>query len=553
MSDDVKEKLDPPISAAAVGEFIHRAIGEMVPFGVWTADAGGDVDYISQAFLDLVGLSLKQIRGGELANCMAVEDRAELLKAWDETIAHDRQWNYEFRVNAADGRKRYILSQGTSIRDVTGKIIRWAGINLDITARREAEDELRRHTEQLDEMVRLRTAEIERKTHRLSRYVRYRKTAHAALRQSEEMFRALAENAQVVIGMVRERRFIYVNPYLEKLSGYSRKELLSVDIGQLVHPSHRQMIIERAAKRQRGEPVPGHYEFMMVAKDGREVWLDFSPAVFMYKDKPAIIGAAYDVTERKKAEAELEAIRENLERTVADRTAVAERRAAQLRTMTLELIVAESRERRRLSKVLHDDLQQLLVGAKLRVGMARTKFPQIQECNVMKDVEGLLLEALELSRSLSHEMSPPILHETSLVKIIEWLAQWIHEKHGLEVKVEACEVPVEVPEHLRELVFECTKEVLFNVVKHSQMHKATVRIWPVGTDGVQVDVLDEGVGFDPAGISKKGETFGLFSIRQRLEGAGGCLDIESAPGKGTHLTMFVPIAPQPPAAQKAAG
>ncbi len=131
------------------------------------------------------------------------------------------------------------------------------------------------------------------------------------LRESEEKFRALAENAAAVFGIVQGERFVYVNPYLERVSGYSRQELLSIPFGLLVHPEFRSLVKENARRRQISEEAPGHYEFKMVTKAGEERWMDFSPAVIDYRGRPAVIGVAYDITERKRAE---EALRQSEER-----------------------------------------------------------------------------------------------------------------------------------------------------------------------------------------------------------------------------------------------
>ena len=139
-----------------------------------------------------------------------------------------------------------------------------------------------------------------------------RRAMEAALRESEEKFRMLAENAAAIIAIVQGRNFVYANPYLSHLSGYSQEELLALDIGALVHPSFRQLVLERAQLRQAGETeLPTHYEFLMLTKEGGERWMDFSPARIEYHGQPAIVGVAYDVTEHKEAE---EALRKSEKR-----------------------------------------------------------------------------------------------------------------------------------------------------------------------------------------------------------------------------------------------
>ena len=138
-----------------------------------------------------------------------------------------------------------------------------------------------------------------------------RKRAEEALRESEEKFRVVSENARAVFGIIQGDRFIYANPYLAELSGYRVDEILSMDFSNMIHPDNREEVMERMLKRLAGEPVPNHYEFIMLTKSGESRWLDFSPERIYLNGKPAIIGTAFDITERKHAEA---ALRESNER-----------------------------------------------------------------------------------------------------------------------------------------------------------------------------------------------------------------------------------------------
>lgn len=132
--------------------------------------------------------------------------------------------------------------------------------------------------------------------------------AHAvveeALRESEATFRALAETSPSGIFVYREK-FLYVNPACTTMTGYDLEEFLKMPFWDLVHPEHREMVRDRGLARQRGEPVPAHYEFKIVRKDGVGRWLDFAGAMIQFKGETAGLGMVYDITERKQAEAAL--------------------------------------------------------------------------------------------------------------------------------------------------------------------------------------------------------------------------------------------------------
>jgi signal transduction histidine kinase len=252
--------------------------------------------------------------------------------------------------------------------------------------------------------------------------------------------------------------------------------------------------------------------------------------------------------ERKRADEEIRKLNADLERRVAERTAVAEQRADQLRALTSELILAEQRERRRLAALLHDHLQQLLYAARLGVG-GLTRRVQDQELHAsLERVDDLLLQSIEASRSLTVELSPPILYNGSSPALLEWLGHHVEETYGLGVEVEV-DSELEVPsEETRILLYQVVRELLFNVVKHAQVKRARVRMARHDDRQVGIVVSDEGVGFDPTkrqtcGVCATG--MGLFGIAERLQQVGGRMEVDSAPGAGTRVTVLFPC-PKPP-------
>jgi len=137
-----------------------------------------------------------------------------------------------------------------------------------------------------------------------------------ALRESEEKFRALAETTDCAIFVWREA-LLYVNPAASAISGYTISELLTLECwDSIIHPDDRPTIRARAYARLRGEDVPRHVEFRVLAKGGEERWVDMSSAVIRYNGEPAILGSVFDITERRRAEQALRESEENL-RTLA--------------------------------------------------------------------------------------------------------------------------------------------------------------------------------------------------------------------------------------------
>ncbi len=218
-------------------------------------------------------------------------------------------------------------------------------------------------------------------------------------------------------------------------------------------------------------------------------------------------------------------------------------RAGQLQELASELTLAEQRERSRIAQILHDNLQQVLVGAKFGLNSFPGPVTDDQVAAV-EYVEGLIDEAIRESRSLTSELVPPVLREYGLADGLAWLAEWMKEKHGLDVALTADRKADSAREDVRVLVFQSVRELLFNVVKHAGVREANVELTADGPNQLRVTVEDAGRGFDPDEVLQPCDNtrsgFGLFTIRERLKLMGGRFAIEGAVGKGSRFDIIAP-------------
>ncbi|MEN6545155.1 MAG: chemotaxis protein CheB [Armatimonadia bacterium] len=218
--------------------------------------------------------------------------------------------------------------------------------------------------------------------------------------------------------------------------------------------------------------------------------------------------------------------------------AALEHRMTLQRSLALQLTQSEQRERRRLAQLLHENLQQLLAAASLKLGIVATAMPDCVE--QLSGVRGDLVAAIAASRDLTMQLSPPVLSSHGLVAGLDWLVTTMRAQHGLTVATELDPAAEPAQQVVKVILFDAARELLFNSVKHSGLKQAalTLQVEPGGD--TTLTVSDLGAGFDPEKLQGKPDSFGLFSIRERVELLGGKMEVESAPGQGATLRLRLP-------------
>jgi signal transduction histidine kinase len=233
-------------------------------------------------------------------------------------------------------------------------------------------------------------------------------------------------------------------------------------------------------------------------------------------------------------------LNQTLEQRVAKRTAEAVEQAQRLRLLSAELSLAEEAERRRIAEMLHEDLQQLLVAARMQLAaLCRTQGAAQRE-PIAREIADVLERSFELTRSLSVELAPPVLHELGLAAALGWLAAETRKNYNVEVTVEADSLANPEGADVRTFLFRAVRELLLNSVKHAVGSAVHISMQHLRPDKVRIIVADNGPGFDPTSLDAqltRSQKFGLFNIRERVSSFGGEFHINSGPKRGTRITL----------------
>ena len=254
--------------------------------------------------------------------------------------------------------------------------------------------------------------------------------------------------------------------------------------------------------------------------------------------------ALVDIAERKRFERSLEQRQRALDDANAAllaRRREAEARAENLRALTAELGRAEQRERKRIGRLLHDDVQQLLAAIRVQTEMLAGDADEAERGGRVAEIDDLIDQAIAACRDLTAQLTPPILNELGLGPALHWFAGWLAEKQRAALHVEADDAADPGEEGIRSVLFEAARELVFNALRHAGTETIRAELTAEAGGWTRLAVMDEGAGFAVEEISDHPtEGFGLISLRERIEWLGGCVDVRSAPGAGTRVELLAP-------------
>ena len=355
-----------------------------------------------------------------------------------------------------------------------------------------------------------------------------RKKAEQLLQQNQEQLQAILDHSPVSIWLKDlEGRYLKVNRQFEKNAGLTEKEILGKTDSQLFQSERvRQFYEIDNTILQTGQA----YESDEVSYRSDDILIEhvFKFPIMTHKGKPyALCGIATDITRRKQTETRLQETSQRLEM-----------QQLELRSLASQLLIAQEEERRRISRDLHDDVNQRLALLSLKLQAARDGLSEHHLVTPM--IEELFENVANLSddiRRLAYQYHPSILDDLGLGSALRSLCEDFEKWEGISVTCELPDGGRKVSQVVGTCLYRVVQESLRNISRHAQASAVHLVLREEG-QGITLSIRDNGKGFEGDGLLSRG--LGFVSMRERVRLVGGTLLVESQPGHGTTVKVSIP-------------
>ena len=475
------------------------------PSVIAITDLEGNIEYVNPKFTELTGYTFKEVKGQNPRILKSGELSDEMYKELWETISSDKEWHGEFHNKKKNGKLFWEVASISPIFDKQGKKINYIKVAEDITEQKQAEEKLK---------------------------------------ESEEKYRLIVENANDGIEITQEDRVIFANSQFAEMLGYKLGELKNVLFSQFFTEQAIHDLYDRYNRRGTGIVVPHQYETIFKKKDGTVIDVDIKYEIIDYKQEPATFAIISDITDRKKAEKKLAQYRDHLEELVEKRTKKLKQAQAQLvrkekLTVLGQLAGSVGHDLRNPLGVISNSVFYLNMKLKDKDEKVKKHLALLKR--EIERSEDMLSDLLDFSRGKLLNIT-----ETNVNALIKETIEKTKIPENIKLEMDLDEKIPQIP-----LDTDKMQRVFQNIISNaiqamSEKGKLQIKT-SSGKDFVEINFTDNGQGivkenlkkiFEPLVTTKsKGIGLGLAIVENIIDSHKGKIDVKSEVGKGSTFTI----------------
>ncbi len=495
----------------------YQFILDHTPAMLWTATPDGQVDYVNEWMLHYTGRAAGPLLGTGWLDVVHPADRERVAQEWQRALREGAPSRTELRFRRADGAYRWHQRRVIPYRDGQGGLVGWVGVNTDI------EDQQR--------------GEAARQENELLRQAQLRLEA-----EKEFSARLLENSTDGILALDAAGTITAWNRTLEALSGKSRDQVLGKPAGEILFPGVTGPADGAAAFR---EPVPAAQGQYTLARAVAKA-LAGHPVTLFEPDVPfARTAGLYEIIlkpfprEGGRATGLLGIVRDVTERVTREEDRLRRELTGQ-REALQAVLHAQEAERERIAESLHNGLGQLLFAVRLNLQNHLARTPETDPgAGPLRKADALLKEAIAQSSLISTNLVPSVLRDYGLPAALKDWADKLSSP-TLRIGLRLAGLETRLPPALELDAFRIVQALLGNVLLQPEAGRVDVLVIR-GDNGLSLVVEDDGKGFTEDELAALNGGTGMRSVRSRAALLGGRVSLESTPGAGTAVRVFLPF------------
>jgi PAS domain S-box-containing protein len=484
----IKDNIDELVEE---NEYSLKEAGRMAKMGYWRYNSQTDTIFWSEAIHQIYGSDPKkgvpEIK--LLLNLFNQKSRKKLIQATEILATNGVPFDIELQLTNLKNKKRWIRNIGEPLYNSKSEIIGRRGVLQDITEQR------------------LTRNKVEK---------------------AEEMYRLLANHTSDLICLQEpDSTFKYISPSIKNLLGYEQSTLLGEKFLNIIHKDDLKPLKDLMKQKMLGKNDMDAYTIRVLHKEGHFVWLEFlTSPVYENKKISYYVSSARNITRWVLAKQEIQEYQTSLQK------------------MTVEITLIEEEQKKEIASNIHDHLSQSLVISKMRINELK-KNPALKMIeDDLKFIESHISEALDNSRKITYELSPPVLYQLGIIDALDWLLEKVEQNHKIRCRINSNISSLKLDDAKSILLYRSIQEVINNTIKYAHATLLTLDL-DKNTLGLDILITDNGDGFDTTVLNNHrnhtGSGFGLFTVQERIRNIQGKFTIISKINLGTTVKFFIPL------------